>query len=551
MATEDTIMDMLEFQLEEELISCNLNELGEVCKHLGIQDSLWTKLSRIKLIKVIRKAMDIEEEEEVKVKKFRTVLSFLGQVKEETEDGEGTRDSYPEESAAPGVRASGAKDPGSSTQTFTDIPTPRDNTEVEQRLAELLRGLKSDKDLGRLLDIPTPRQNTGMEQQLEDLLRGLKTNKAPDRSVYPGVRTSGSDNPASDHRLSTDSYATSSGVTVPTTVLKREFKITGSINGQKRGDKPSLSYISLTHQIEQGERQRYSEEEIIMGVIRAMQPGLRLRTVLETLPNLQLSRMRMMLRCHYHEKSATELFQELANSVQSTEEGADEFLIRAYETRQKLVFAGKETGKDAVPFDHQLIQSIFIKAIETGLTNEAIRNKIRPWLATPNKEDTDEDFEKVNDQLLVEISSASISELERSTKLKKVEGGTNNTGKKPRVSFTGISEEEDRSVTKGKKMDEAPQGQVVSLLQALQTQLGSLTLEVNQLKSEASGSSGTGLTRGGQQTTPRVTPKCTKCTKEKVARCTHCLRCGSEDHFIAGCKKSWNEKEGGNSSRHR
>ena len=106
-------------------------------------------------------------------------------------------------------------------------------------------------------------------------------------------------------------------------LIRKDFKITGSINNQRKGDKPSLSYISLIHQIDAGMKQKYPDSEIVSAVIRALQPGMRLRTVLETLPNLGIPRLRLMLRSHYSEKGAAELFQMLTNSIQHPEEEAE------------------------------------------------------------------------------------------------------------------------------------------------------------------------------------------------------------------------------------
>jgi hypothetical protein len=203
-------------------------------------------------------------------------------------------------------------------------------------------------------------------------------------------------------------------------LIRKDFKIIGTINNQKKGDKPSLSYISLIHQIEAGMKQNYPDSEIVSAVIRALQPGMRLRTVLETLPNLEIPRLRLMLRSHYSEKGAAELFQSLTNSIQHPEEEADEFLIRVYETRQKLLFAKREAGLGPVVFDDTLIQSVFINTIETGLTSESIRNKVRQYLITPKTGETEDQFQQVNDQLIYQMSMATAEENERTAKLQAV-----------------------------------------------------------------------------------------------------------------------------------
>ena len=156
---------------------------------------------------------------------------------------------------------------------------------------------------------------------------------------------------------------TTGQVAAPTVqhLIRREFKIVGNINPQGKSEKPSLSYISLCHQIEAGVKQKYSNDEVIAGVIRAMQPGMRLRTVLETLPNLELSRLRVMIRCHYSEKACAELFQGLTNCCQILDESADDYFIRVYEIRQKLVFARKENGADPNLYTDKLIKTYFSK----------------------------------------------------------------------------------------------------------------------------------------------------------------------------------------------
>ena len=319
--------------------------------------------------------------------------------------------------------------------------------------------------------------------------------------------------------------------TLSRTMLKKEFKITGMIHDQK-SDKPSLNYISLIHQIQAGQRANYSDAEIISGVIKSMTPGLKLRTVLETLPNLKLPRLRLMLRSHYSEKSAAELFQSLTNSIQGVSETADEFLIRIYEIRQKLVFARKESGSIAVPYNDSLIQNIFINTIETGITDEAIRNKIRRYLITPKEGQTEEDFDKVNDKLIQQVTMAAAVELERNEKIK--------AANRRRTGVSAISFEEDSRTTDShqsasgtkKKVgfsDESNNSQLIATLQAIQSQLGTLRLDVNNLK--ASGYSSSSERRPSR-------PRCKTCTNDNIDYCDHCLKCGASDHFARGCKNT-------------
>lgn len=86
----------------------------------------------------------------------------------------------------------------------------------------------------------------------------------------------------------------------------REFKISGQIG--EPGKKDWLTFSSLAHQIEQGISKGFPEIEIVDAVIRAIVPGLQLRSYLEGKTNLTLPTLRRILRSHYQKKGATELY---------------------------------------------------------------------------------------------------------------------------------------------------------------------------------------------------------------------------------------------------
>ena len=85
--------------------------------------------------------------------------------------------------------------------------------------------------------------------------------------------------------------------------FKRDFKIFGTISGESHKD--GLSFVSLVRQIDTGIKSGYKETEIIEAVIRAVSPSLKLRSYLEMMSELSLSRLKQILRAHFKEKSAT------------------------------------------------------------------------------------------------------------------------------------------------------------------------------------------------------------------------------------------------------
>lgn len=90
----------------------------------------------------------------------------------------------------------------------------------------------------------------------------------------------------------------------PNLSWRKGFKIVGQIGEPDQRDK--LTYSSLAHQIENGLKRGYPEAEIVDAVIRAISPGLQLRSYLEGKPDLTLPILRCILHSHFQEKSVTE-----------------------------------------------------------------------------------------------------------------------------------------------------------------------------------------------------------------------------------------------------
>ena len=86
---------------------------------------------------------------------------------------------------------------------------------------------------------------------------------------------------------------------------------------------------------------------------------MRLRRYLEGLDDLTLPRLRRILRSHYQEKSPTELYRQLSTLVQEPQESPQSLLIRALDTRQKILFASQELDTQ-LKYDPKLVQGMFL-----------------------------------------------------------------------------------------------------------------------------------------------------------------------------------------------
>ena len=140
-------------------------------------------------------------------------------------------------------------------------------------------------------------------------------------------------------------------------VFRKEFKIEGQVGLESQKDK--ISFISLIRQIASGVSEGYSEAEIMDGVIRCISPAVQLRSYLETLQQCTLPQLRKMLRSYFQEKAPTELFQQLATTVQEPKDEPQAFIIRCMELRQKILFGNKEADL-GVEYNPKLCRHFYI-----------------------------------------------------------------------------------------------------------------------------------------------------------------------------------------------
>ena len=114
--------------------------------------------------------------------------------------------------------------------------------------------------------------------------------------------------------------------------MKKEFTISGKV-GEPTNEK-DVGYLGVVRQMQEGAERGYTEKEIVAGVLRAIVPKS-LKTYLGITPKLDTIKLAQILRIHYQEKSATELYQELITMKQTATEEAIAFVVRAFETREK------------------------------------------------------------------------------------------------------------------------------------------------------------------------------------------------------------------------
>ncbi len=296
-------------------------------------------------------------------------------------------------------------------------------------------------------------------------------------------------------------------------LLRREFKVSGQIG--EPGQKDRLSFTSLANQIETGLEKGYPDRDVVQGVIRAIAPGLSLRSYLEGRSKIPLPSLRRIIRSHYQERDATDLYKQLSQLTQGAGESAQAFLLKAFDTRQKVLFASQESDS-RLCYDPHLVQEMFRHAILTGLRSDAIKTELRPYLDDPKTSD-EVLFEKMNVFSSLEDERRQKLTQSRSTTLNEVFEAKEQQTKtpKPGLLMTEIAE-----LKAGIAELSSLKGQVAALQESLQK-----TPQQQPSRFKPSSS--------------RVRRGCHKCQEAGTGSdCDHCFKCGSSDHFAVGCRKA-------------
>lgn len=345
-----TTMEELQGELVGKLHTLNKDELLEICDFLGISGEQRRNVqdkSRISLMTLIM--MFIEREELA-----------------ELEDGGMTELLLLQDKMAEMISGMDNK----TEQTEQDMePTETHRRTEEPRAVTPQQGVKTE-------------QVTAVNAMISDSLRQPQTPVHPQVSMQPSP----------------------SAQPQPSQYWRKEFKISGQIG--EPGQKEKLIFSSLAHQIENGLNRGYPEVEIVDAVIRAISPGSQLRSYLEGKPQLTLPTLRCILRSHFQEKSATELYKQLTSESQHCKETPQSFLMRVFDLRQKVLFASQES-ESGLKYDPALVQRMCLHTVLMGLQSDSIRIDMQPLLL---------DSETSDEVLLEKLNVACANEIERRNK---------------------------------------------------------------------------------------------------------------------------------------
>lgn len=313
------------------------------------------------------------------------------------------------------------------------------------------------------------------------------------------------------------------------TTWRKDFVISGKV-GEPTNEK-DIGYLGTVRQMKEGLDKGYDDAEVVAAVLKAIGPRS-LKTYLGMIDDLRCEDLCRYLRIHYHEKSATELYQELINMKQTSKETPIAFVVRAFETREKILIASREGGREA--YDERQVRQLCKSTIETGI-DENISLIIRPLLS-----------KNISDvELMSEISKA-----EALLQLRQQKSGDRKNVKINMI----VEKEEENEILKAIKNLETKMSSVDDLkreFRELKSQVGEMqkktSSEENRYRNNTEESQRKPARHSGveqrQYTNASEEPryserKCSACQNANADICQHCYRCGSSEHYanFPGCR---------------
>ena len=240
--------------------------------------------------------------------------------------------------------------------------------------------------------------------------------------------------------------------------------------------------------------------------------------------------LRQIMKAHFKQKSATELYQELSVLHQEASESPQDFLVRALNLKQQIIFVSNATD-GSIKYEPSLVQALFLHVIETGLQDEAVSAKLRPLLEVASVTD---------EQLMEKVNRIMSAEAEHQNKMgvagrKGVRVNQVETASPPGNQTQTSSSQTPQSESSKPQKKEPKPNTLVTALEAVQSNIASLKEAFDRVSAPVERNSTRSYASGDQSQFRRR--QCNSCRTAGVDNCDHSFKCGSTDHFARGCRR--------------
>ena len=307
---------------------------------------------------------------------------------------------------------------------------------------------------------------------------------------------------------------------------RSEFKVQGGQIGDQSAD---ISYNNVCKQIEEGIKARFTEAEIVRGVLRIIKPGI-FKDMLISKDDITLTELKGFLQTHLREKNSTELFQELMCAKQDENETPQQFLYRVMGLKQRILFTSKlsDTG---IKYSAATVQDVFLHTVYQGFGNKHtdIRRVLKPLLSNSDVSD---------ETILRHVMQIQSEESERQKRL----------GSSRRQTATNVhSAQLELNAVKGSsnKQESADHKTRSDPLKELAAKVDALTKMVEVMQQHTQPQPFYSEHRFNQNKAQSRRGKpfgCPKCVEQNRQDCQHCFICEEEGHRAAGCLKRQNKQ---------
>ena len=307
-----------------------------------------------------------------------------------------------------------------------------------------------------------------------------------------------------------------SGVTKIELARFKDWKVNaGTFGGENHVD-----YCSLCYQIEEAKELRYSEREIVSGMIKSMKNPL--RKYCEGKMSWSLEELMKSIHSYAKVKDADEMMDDLKARSQEPTQSEIDFLTQMCTLRDNILAMTKQEEHS---ISEEMVKKQFFRVLSVGFKKDTIRLMLAPLLKRGNLDDN-ELMREVNDAVDADAENRKKTKGGKSAATNNLTVDSGDINVPVPVVSTVVSAENSVVLQELAKL-----AGTVKELTGLKDNIKELECRVNNISNNPTPSS-----QNNNSVVHRFI-KCKACEDAHVY-CTHCSLCGESGHKRRTCPKN-------------